>query len=79
MEPGPRRLANRPLTEPHPSRLAPDHPLRAQILDAHAAAMAARQPMYTDPVSGCAAFTAAHLVERGWCCDKGCRRRPYLT
>jgi hypothetical protein len=78
MDPGPRPLADRPLTEPHPSRLAPDHPLRGQILEAHAAAMAAGEPMYVDPASGYAAFTAAHLAARGWCCDKGCRHCPYL-
>ena len=32
-------LADRPLTEPHPSRLSPDHPGRERILAAHAAAI----------------------------------------
>ena len=76
---GPRQLADRPLTQPHQARLSPEHPRRDEILAAHAAAMAAGEPMYVDPVTGYSAFTAAYLAERGWCCDKGCRHCPYLA
>ena len=34
-------LADRPLTDPHPDRLPADHPQRAAVLAAHAAALAA--------------------------------------
>lgn len=67
-----------PISEPHPDRLAPDHPRRAEILAAHAAAVAAGEPAYIDPATGYQVFTAAELLERGTCCDSGCRHCPYL-
>ena len=64
--------------EPHPSRLTPDHPRRAEILAAHDAAMARGEAGYLDPVNGLFVMTAAYLAERGFCCDQGCRHCPYL-
>jgi len=64
---------------PHPSRLSPRHPRRAEILSAHDAAVAAGVPTYRDPVSGLAVFTAAQLIARGTCCSSGCRHCPYVT
>ena len=72
------RPAARPLTEPHPERLALDHPDRARILAAHAAAMAAGQAGYLDPASGLFVFTAATLTANRRCCRSGCRHCPYL-
>ena len=63
---------------PAPSRLAPDHPLRAEILAAHARAQQARHAMYVDPVSGFMAMTAETLAGRGWCCETGCRHCPWV-
>ena len=71
-------LAERPLTQPHPQRLDPSHPRYAQILAAHAAALADDQPGYIDPVSGLMVMTAGYLAERGTCCDQGCRHCPYV-
>ncbi|HEX5595244.1 MAG TPA: DUF5522 domain-containing protein [Micromonosporaceae bacterium] len=71
-------LAPRPLDQPHPSRLAPDHPGRGRILAAHAAALAAGQAGYTDPQTGLFVLTAAFLVRRGTCCGRGCRHCPYI-
>jgi hypothetical protein len=68
----------RPLIEPHPSRLAADDPQRADILAAHAAAMADGEPGYDDPATGLFVFTAAYLDERGYCCDQGCRHCPFV-
>lgn len=68
----------RPLDEPHPSRLPIDHPDRAAILAAHAAALAADEPGYTDPATGLWVFTAAYHADRGACCDSGCRHCPYV-
>lgn len=78
---GPRRrpLAPRPLTQPHPARLAPDHPDRAEILARHAAACAAGQAGYPDPATGLFVLTARFLAERGTCCGRGCRHCPYAT
>ncbi|MFI7437098.1 DUF5522 domain-containing protein [Micromonospora haikouensis] len=72
-------LAGRPLTEPHPSRLPPDHPHRGRILAAHAAALAAGQAGYPDPETGLFVLTAGFLARRGTCCGRGCRHCPYVA
>ena len=66
-------MASRSLDEPHPSRLAPTHPMRARIFAAHAAAMAAGEAAYLDPATGLLVLTAETLAARGDCCDNGCR------
>ncbi len=71
-------LASRPLGEPHPSRLAPDHPFRHEILARHEAAMAAGEAGYIDPESGLFVLTATYLRDRGYCCARGCRHCPYV-
>ena len=63
--------------DPHPSRLAPDHPHFAEIVARHRLAVAEGEPGYTDPGTGLFVFTAAYLLERGTCCDSGCRHCPY--
>lgn len=80
-EPSPRALplAPRPLTEPHPTRLAPDHPSRDGVLAAHAAALDRGEAGYPDPESGLFVLTAGFLADRGTCCDRGCRHCPYVT
>jgi len=74
-----RPLAGRPLTEPHPSRLPADAPLRTEALAAHAAAIAAGDGGYLDPASGLFVITAARLAEQGFCCGRGCRHCPYVA
>ena len=64
--------------EPHPSRLASDHPYRREILDAHAAAIAAGEAGYLDPQTGLFVLTAGFLANRGTCCGRGCRHCPYV-
>ena len=64
--------------EPHPSRLAPDHPHRREILEAHAAAFAAGEAGYLDPQTGLFVLTAGFLANRGTCCGRGCRHCPYV-
>jgi hypothetical protein len=49
----------------------------AAIRAAHDAAIAAGEPGYEDPTTGLFVFTAAYLLERGTCCDSGCRHCPY--
>jgi hypothetical protein len=73
-----KRDEGRPLTEPHPSRLPADHPRRQQILDAHAGAVARGEAGYLDPATGLFVLTAATLLERGECCQSGCRHCPYV-
>jgi hypothetical protein len=69
--------APRPLELPAPSRLAPDHPWRDQILAAHRAALAAGNPGYLDPATGLLVLTAARLLANGECCGSGCRHCPW--
>jgi len=64
-------------TSPHPSRLAPDHPLADQIAEAHTRAVASGLSTYLDPVSGYAVLTAAYLATRGYCCSQVCRHCPW--
>ncbi len=71
-------LAPRALTEPHPTRLAADHPHRAAILAAHAAALADGRPGYADPGTGLFVLTAGFLAARETCCGRGCRHCPYV-
>lgn len=70
--------SQRPLHEPHPTRLDPSHPRRQQILAAHAAALNASEPGYLDPDTGLFVLTAATLAERNDCCEQGCRHCPYV-
>jgi hypothetical protein len=49
------------------------------VVEAHDAAVAAGEDMYTDPITGYSVFTRAYLLERGDCCDSGCRHCPYST
>ena len=43
----------------------------------HEKAMAAGESCYFDPVLGYSVFTAKHHLERGFCCESGCRHCPY--
>ena len=63
--------------QPHPSRLAPDHPRRDEIIARHARAVAAGLSTYLDSGTGASVFTAAYLAERGYCCSQGCRHCPW--
>jgi hypothetical protein len=72
------KLAERPLTTPHPLRLPYDHPRRPEILVAHAQALAADESGYLDPDTGLFVLTARFLADRGYCCGRGCRHCPYV-
>lgn len=71
-------LAGRPLDQPHPSRLAPDHARRDEILAAHRRALETGASDYRDPVTGWSVLTASWLAARGTCCHQGCRHCPYV-
>lgn len=74
----PDRLAPRPLTEPHPSRLPAGQARRPEILTAHARAVEAGEAGYPDPETGLFVLTAGFLAARGTCCGRGCRHCPYV-
>jgi hypothetical protein len=63
----------------HPARLAHSHPQYVEIIARHDAALAAGRSTYRDPATGFVVFTAAHHLDRGSCCDSGCRHCPYVT
>ena len=64
---------------PHPTRLAPSHPRRDEILCLHTESVDANLPTYRDPLSGFSVFTAKFLADRGYCCESGCRHCPYVA
>lgn len=68
----------RGLHDPHRDRLPPDHAQREEVLARHRAAVAAGEPGYFDPASGLFVFTARYHLDRGRCCDTGCRHCPYV-
>ncbi|MFA7322922.1 MAG: DUF5522 domain-containing protein [Candidatus Nanopelagicales bacterium] len=70
--------ASRPLTQPHPDRLSPDHPHYEEIILCHAQALDRGDPGYLDPISGLFVMTAAAHSARGRCCTNGCRHCPYV-
>jgi hypothetical protein len=47
------------------------------ITEAHQRAVEAGETMYRDPTTGLWVMTALTLVERGFCCESGCRHCPY--
>lgn len=61
----------------HPGGSLEDDPYTDAILEAHAAATAAGEPGYPDPLAGLFVFTAASLLASGSCCGSGCRHCPY--
>lgn len=71
-------LDDRPLTEPRADRFDRGQPLAAEALDAHAAALAAGEATYRDPITGYRVLTARTLADRGTCCGLGCRHCPYV-
>ncbi len=60
-------------------RLSPSHPRFAEIVNAHARAVAAGEPCYEDPSTRLMVFTAAFLADRGCCCETGCRHCPFVV
>ncbi len=58
--------------------MAPGSPRYAAVLAAHAAASAAGEATYVDPLSGYQVMTRASLLARGSCCGSGCRHCPYF-
>ncbi len=63
---------------PHPDRFPADHPRYDEVLRAHAEAVRRGQDGYLDPATGYFVFTAAYLLDRGHCCEVGCRHCPWL-
>lgn len=62
---------------PRSDRLAPNREDHDAVMAAHADAIACGEPGYTDPATGLFVMTAQYLIDRGYCCEQGCRHCPY--
>jgi hypothetical protein len=62
---------------PRRDRLDPSRHDYALIIEAHATAVGRDDATYRDPTTGLMVFTSAALLERGWCCERGCRHCPF--
>ena len=64
---------------PDPSRLDPSRTDYALIIERHESAVRDGRSSYIDPASGLSVLTVTTLLERGSCCNSGCRHCPYLA
>ncbi len=73
-------MATRPdaLERPHPDRFDPARSDYDACLEAHRAAVAAGSAGYLDPTTRLFVITAATHLDRGSCCDRGCRHCPWI-
>ncbi|CAB4832804.1 MAG: hypothetical protein F2903_08690 [Actinobacteria bacterium] len=62
---------------PRPERLDSARHDFDLIIAAHGEAVRSSTPTYRDPTTGLMVFTSAALLERGWCCERGCRHCPF--
>ncbi len=67
------------LVRPHPERFAPSDIGYEPGMQAHRVAVRRGEAGYLDPTTGLFVMTAAYLIERGYCCDRGCRHCPWLS
>lgn len=63
---------------PHPNRFSSEDACFREAMEAHDAACENGLPGYTDPITGLFTMTAQYHLERGSCCNNGCRHCPYL-
>lgn len=66
------------VARPHPGRFAPGAPGYHDALAAHAQAVGCGDAGYLDPRNGLFVLTATYLLDRGYCCDRGCRHCPWV-
>lgn len=67
------------ILRPHPSRCSPLRSDYAAIIKAHEEAVRLGEATYRDPSTGLTVLTVTTHLERGTCCDSGCRHCPYVT
>ena len=63
---------------PDPSRLDPSRRDYALIIATHDAAVTAGERTYPDPSTGLIVQTRNAHLERGTCCNSGCRHCPWV-
>ncbi len=64
---------------PHESRLDPAREDYELIISAHEQAQARGRRTYLDPATGLIVQTRAAHLERGTCCESGCRHCPWVS
>ena len=62
---------------PRSDRLEPTRDDYDAVMAAHAEAIGRGDAGYTDPSTGLFVMTARYLIDRGYCCEQGCRHCPY--
>jgi hypothetical protein len=67
-----------PSIPPDPSRLDPARPDYDVIMAAHDEAVGGGRRTYLDPRTGLVVQTRVAHLERGTCCDSGCRHCPWV-
>jgi hypothetical protein len=67
------------IPRPHPSRCSPERDDYEAIVDAHEKAVRSGESTYRDPATGLTVLTVTTHLERGTCCESGCRHCPYVT
>lgn len=63
-----------PLTE----RLDPNDPKTEKIQATHEVACANKEQGYLDPYTRLFVMTAQFHINRGYCCERGCRHCPFM-
>jgi hypothetical protein len=58
-------------------RISTKDPYYEEILERHKEAIEKDEDMYEDPKTEYFVFTAKYLLNRGTCCNSGCRHCPY--
>lgn len=59
------------------ARLSKSHPHYEEIMKLHKEAIINKNDIYIDPETEYAVLTAEFLLNRGYCCETGCRHCPY--
>jgi len=66
-------------SRPDPTRLDPSRADYELIMLTHDAAVAAGERTYLDPATGLVVQTRVAHLERGSCCNSGCRHCPWVS
>jgi Family of unknown function (DUF5522) len=67
-----------PVPRPHPSRLDPSREDYEAIIEVHERAVEEGRSSYQDPGTGLVVLTVMTHLNRGTCCESGCRHCPYV-
>lgn len=66
------------IPRPHRSRCSPERDDYNAIILAHEEAVRNGEASYRDPGTGLVVLTVTTHLDRGSCCESGCRHCPYI-